>query len=1069
MNRKIILGIGILIPLLALAGIASAHSTYSTIASNTNGCNYCHSTFSPPIQLTTTGNLFNQTHRFNGIATPTPTTSCNECHVDPNNTDFSMTMQGQNYSSSHRYNATTLASELLSSPGCGSCHVNVSGGNFTILSGTPTYLTSVTCNACHKAKYDNWTNTLHAVMLTPKDKAVAMNLPTPEVGWANISYVIVTKFQFDYINLTGHFLSKNDSYLTENLTFETSSHAGGRYGTCARCHTTGYNATGLGGLPGINGTFAEPGIACERCHKPAGNGHQVAVNYSGDLCRECHTGSNHGTDWENSRHAPPPFENGSNCVYCHSPFDKYKKENVSKTNAIGVSCGVCHNVHNMTDNKYAETFSAGIFNNVTWSVVANAKLGFFNATASIAARTSIFDTLFSPALLYPGTDSSRKDTSYGTAPINVTGPVSEVLCSKCHYRHGLAHIAGVNLTHSRNSSPQNVWATCTDCHMAGINASLGKDLMKKHSEDPLKDVAQSCGSATKCHTTSAQNLSNSINSIVPIRNEWNQSLHNDKVNGGFFENGTTDLERASSCSKCHSPVNWNPVNGSTLVGADAFRGITCEICHNVHDMGDWLKKTKATFGVAKAYAWYNRDAIVAGTNSTGVPTRYKANYTMMENTTELCGNCHANIREGRSEPGWASATATTPIRPHGFPAKDIFVGSWKQTSALNFECKDCHMYVKKTNATGAVLNDSEKITGHSFAVNETGLQNESKCNGCHDGTYSSKIPTVIEDIQTRTHNRWNTTNATVMNALNNIKLYTGEKNLSRNMIAQAYWKLRNVDADGSWGVHNPSKTDDLLNEASSLAIAANQSLGKANTTVQSSSSGSGSSSSGNGGSGGGGSGASGENTSNMEVIEKYDMQISKDVLTSYRFTHAKNPIMFVNITGNTSLGIITALIEVLKDTSTLVKVKPEGLVYKYVNIWVGTSGFATPKNIKEALIKFRIDNAWLSTNGVAASDIILVKWDGTNWINLETKVLSKDDTNTYFEGKTKSFSPFAITARVNGETVSQTSQISAEKTPVGQQSATPAPVPTRKTPGFELVFAIATISTAFMLRKRDGI
>ena len=163
-----------------------------------------------------------------------------------------------------------------------------------------------------------------------------------------------------------------------------------------------------------------------------------------------------------------------------------------------------------------------------------------------------------------------------------------------------------------------------------------------------------------------------------------------------------------------------------------------------------------------------------------------------------------------------------------------------------------------------------------------------------------------------------------------------------------------------------------------------------------------------------GGGSSGENTSNIELIEKYDLQISKDVTTSYRFTHVKNPIMFVNITGNTSLGIITASEEVLKSTSTLVKTPPGGLVYKNINIWVGTSGFATPKNIKEALIKFRVDNNWMSANSVTSSDIILVKWNGNSWIELETRVLSKDDTNTFFEGKTNAFSPFAITVKTDG-------------------------------------------------------
>jgi PGF-pre-PGF domain-containing protein len=166
--------------------------------------------------------------------------------------------------------------------------------------------------------------------------------------------------------------------------------------------------------------------------------------------------------------------------------------------------------------------------------------------------------------------------------------------------------------------------------------------------------------------------------------------------------------------------------------------------------------------------------------------------------------------------------------------------------------------------------------------------------------------------------------------------------------------------------------------------------------------------------GGGGGGSSGESASNIELIEKYDLQISRDLTTSYRFTHVKNPIMFVNITGKTSQGIITASEEVLKGTSALVKIPPEGLVYKNLNIWVGTSGFATPKNIKEASIMFRVDNNWISANNATSSDIILVKWNENSWAELETRVLSKDYTNTFFEGKTNAFSPFAITVRMGG-------------------------------------------------------
>ena len=171
---------------------------------------------------------------------------------------------------------------------------------------------------------------------------------------------------------------------------------------------------------------------------------------------------------------------------------------------------------------------------------------------------------------------------------------------------------------------------------------------------------------------------------------------------------------------------------------------------------------------------------------------------------------------------------------------------------------------------------------------------------------------------------------------------------------------------------------------------------------------------GGGSSGGGGGGPSGENVSNIELIEKYDLPIYRNVTTFYRFKHVKNPIMFVNVTGNTTMDIITASGEILKGTSTLVKIPPEGLVYKNVNIWVGTSGFATPRNIKEAFIKFRVDNNWMSANSVTSSDIVLVKWNGNSWIQLETRVLSKNDTNTFFEGKTYEFSPFAITTKEVG-------------------------------------------------------
>ena len=844
MKKKILIGLGILVILLALAGTVSARPAYGASCS---GCHSSSGSFS--------GTIYANVHKFDGISAPTATVSCGYCHIQPPNGtanpyNMGLTSNGSLYNSTHRYNATTLASVKLAAPACGNCHADVINNDFTRLSGTPTYLTSTTCENCHKPKYDNWTNTLHRVMLTPKDKAMAMNLPEPEVGWANISYVIVTKFEFAYINTTGYFPAQNDAYETETKEFVNSSHAGAAYGTCGSCHTTNWNTSGdNSSLPGFYGTFSEPGIACERCHEPAGNGHQVVVNYSGDQCRECHTGNRHGTGWENGEHAPPPYENGS-CMFCHSSFDQYKNQNVTIDNATGVSCGVCHNTHDITDNKYAATFSEGIFDATTWSEVANSKLSFFNATASynsltggststLTAGNDIFDDL-SNTLLYPGTDTNRKDLSYGTAPINVTGPVSEVLCSTCHYRHGLAHIAGVNLSHGTFYYGEQAGATCTDCHMAGTNATVGKDMMKMHANDPL--TPNSCGGTTKCHTTSAQDLSNSSHSVIPVINEWKASAHNDKqVSVGddnynhYYWNNTAGApnSRQVSCNKCHSPMDWNPLRDSNTtnvpLSAD-FKGITCAVCHNLHDMGDWLAKTNATFGVPKAYAWYNKDAVVAATNlTTGAITRYKANYTMMPDTVELCGNCHSNIRIGNEGPGW-NGSGGNPTGVHGFPAKDIFVGSVKQkmlNPATNaaFECIDCHMATMIKDSNGSILPDSQKVKGHSFKWNAT-ILNGTACSNCHvTGSALGNLSTTVENIQVATRDKWNATNITVMDALATINAFTGPKDQSRDLIARAYWNLRLVSSDESWGVHDPVKVNNLLNESSTLANDALTALG----------------------------------------------------------------------------------------------------------------------------------------------------------------------------------------------------------------------------------------------------
>ncbi|MCJ7724630.1 MAG: PGF-pre-PGF domain-containing protein [Anaerolineales bacterium] len=171
------------------------------------------------------------------------------------------------------------------------------------------------------------------------------------------------------------------------------------------------------------------------------------------------------------------------------------------------------------------------------------------------------------------------------------------------------------------------------------------------------------------------------------------------------------------------------------------------------------------------------------------------------------------------------------------------------------------------------------------------------------------------------------------------------------------------------------------------------------------------SSSGGGGGGGGGGGTSGENFSNIENKEKYYFYIYKDLTTTYLFKNT-DPIISVNITGNNNAGEINVAVEVLRNTSALVIYPAPYTVFRNINIWVGTSGFATSKNIKHAEIIFRVPRSWIGSNGIDQDSITMMHYNCA-WESLATKKISETSEWAYYEANATSFSTFAITGNIS--------------------------------------------------------
>jgi hypothetical protein len=85
--------------------------------------------------------------------------------------------------------------------------------------------------------------------------------------------------------------------------------------------------------------------------------------------------------------------------------------------------------------------------------------------------------------------------------------------------------------------------------------------------------------------------------------------------------------------------------------------------------------------------------------------------------------------------------------------------------------------------------------------------------------------------------------------------------------------------------------------------------------------------------------------------------------------------------------------------------------------------------------------------------------------SLETDAQGTDETYSYFEGKTDSFSSFAM-SRFKGTYVPTTSNPVTDVTTMAGTTQSPATTNSEKSPGFEFALVIIVFSTFCLFRHR---
>jgi hypothetical protein len=229
------------------------------------------------------------------------------------------------------------------------------------------YVGSATCSGCHESIYETFVKSGHPWKLTkvvdgqPPEYPFT-EIPNPPDGytWNDISYVIGGyNWKARFMDQQGYIITdrpgatiSDTNYLNQyNFANPAIDAEAGwvkyKSGTselkydCGTCHTTGYSAwprdSHQDDLPGIVGTWAEPGIQCERCHGPGSlhasdpRGVSMEVDRSSALCGDCHI-----------RGAIESVNAAGGFIEHHEQY-----EELFQSKHIAIDCVICHDPHTL--------------------------------------------------------------------------------------------------------------------------------------------------------------------------------------------------------------------------------------------------------------------------------------------------------------------------------------------------------------------------------------------------------------------------------------------------------------------------------------------------------------------------------------------------------------------------------------------------------------------------------------------------------------------------------------------------------------------------------------------------
>ena len=261
-------------------------------------------------------------------------------------------------------------------------------------------------------------------------------------------------------------------------------------------------------------------------------------------------------------------------------------------------------------------------------------------------------------------------------------------------------------------------------------------------------------------------------------------------------------EDAENCIACHSPTaitaNGGMTEAQTLnyfftttdekftedtaaANAAEWPSVSCTVCHDPMN--------------PKEVSYFNSSS---------------QKYELMENTDELCGQCHGNLR-----------FFDTDHRSYNILSGTGGIGVPDQQTMPGVTCTDCHMFASDVDGSNSAM-----FHGHTFAiaVEEADGKNTSSCTHCHATIDTAAANTTIATDKSSFESLDVTAQENIAAATKAMKCVQ-DKTL-QDKLEEAQHNLEYAESDNSGGFHNHKYLMALLKDANDKALEILSALGK---------------------------------------------------------------------------------------------------------------------------------------------------------------------------------------------------------------------------------------------------